>query len=139
MTTKVYKSTSKEDVKALADIVSRIPQENHGTFANLVIYGNLMIPPFWFRGLIKFMCWKKKIDTYTAYEELFKRNPDAATKLVHNVIDHLMNGKDRWFEDSVGGFCQSEIERLQACIYGATGWKEFKGSIDRWPMMITEN
>jgi hypothetical protein len=106
------------DLIRLADALHDLPSTAHPAIAARVLAEGLMLP----KGLnarivtwsAKLICWRRKIDRYSAYAILFvsPRGMAVATETFEQTVHWLVYGRDTSMKGSMGGFNQAELDKL---------------------------
>lgn len=113
-----YLSSSRTHMKMLADDLSKLPKHRRVTVAHAIVSQDLMRLGVSARILLWLFRWRSGLDNSDALLFFLHGSPRFADDLIKQTADWAIRGKDTYdSKNSVGGFCQREVDALYVLIY----------------------
>lgn len=108
-------NTNKVDLERLANLVLSVPDERRYHLAVLLVAFDLMRPPWWLRALHRVFMWRYKLPKEQAYANIIMKiqndqKYDVVGDIIQSFAHHIVCGKDKTDERSVGGLNLNEMD-----------------------------
>jgi hypothetical protein len=108
------------DLYDLSTALLQLPVHKTEEMAALILGGGLMISPIYMRFAHWIVMKRHKVDEYQAWLHIFQQSKGGskvAADVLLQTADRVVNGIDEYDDESMGGFCQDEINRLAWSIH----------------------
>lgn len=120
MTTR-YSAKSRADIERLAADIENLPVRRKIVVGARCFADGLMVMPLWVRICLSFAVWRhgKLAAYYLWFLRMEQADPGNADDMWQQIVQHMLNGKDREDRGSVGGFSQRELDMFVGYLEAA--------------------